>query len=182
MLEKSLRQHGAGRSILVDKHGVAIAGNKTLQSAVSVGMNEVIVVESDGKKLVVVQRTDLDLATDATARALAYADNRASEVGLDWDVAQLLEDVGTGAQLEGLFREDEIEALADAADESTAHLVGEPRDPGRRTVVIRPVMEVLDVAVVEQALALTGVQHRGAALLAICRPYLGGSSLQGIDA
>jgi hypothetical protein len=30
MLEHSLRSYGAGRSILADKHGVIIAGNKTL--------------------------------------------------------------------------------------------------------------------------------------------------------
>ncbi len=30
MLERSLQETGAGRSILVDKHGKVIAGNKTL--------------------------------------------------------------------------------------------------------------------------------------------------------
>ncbi len=34
MIEDSLRKFGAGRSILIDKHGNVIAGNKTLEHAV----------------------------------------------------------------------------------------------------------------------------------------------------
>ena len=33
LLEKSLRQHGAGRSVLVDRDGEIIAGNKTVEIA-----------------------------------------------------------------------------------------------------------------------------------------------------
>ena len=58
-LENSLRDYGAGRSILVDKHGVVIAGNKTLEQAASLGL-EVETIRTDGNKLVVVQREDLD--------------------------------------------------------------------------------------------------------------------------
>src|ERR1041384_588040 len=75
LLEKSLRQYGAGRSILADKNGVIIAGNKTLETAADLGL-PVKVVETDGTELVVVQRTDLDLTRDKAARELAYADNR----------------------------------------------------------------------------------------------------------
>lgn len=99
MVEKSLRACGAGRSILIDKHGVVIAGNKTLESAASIGIEDTIVVQSDGTKLVVVQRTDLDLATDPRARELAIFDNRAGEVGLDWNVDVLREFVAEGLDL-----------------------------------------------------------------------------------
>jgi hypothetical protein len=115
MLGKSLKQHGAGRSILVDKHGKVIAGNKTLEQAIAAGHKEVLVVQTDGSQLVAVQRTDLDLA-DNKAKALAIADNRVSEVGLEWDAAILAEmskDVGVG--LAELFTGDELAALvADA--------------------------------------------------------------------
>ena len=77
MIEDSLRQYGAGRSILLDKHGAIIAGNKTVENCGAIGMDDVIVVQSDGTKLVAVQRTDLDLK-DAKTRQLAIADNRAS--------------------------------------------------------------------------------------------------------
>lgn len=73
MVEHSLEQYGAGRSILVDKSGRVIAGNKTLQAAIEKGF-DVEVVKTDGKRLVVVQREDLDLTEDDRARLLAYAD------------------------------------------------------------------------------------------------------------
>jgi hypothetical protein len=63
---------------------MAIAGNKTLEAARGLGVTKTIVVPTTGQELVVVQRTDLDLASDATARELAVADNRASELGLEW--------------------------------------------------------------------------------------------------
>lgn len=85
MLEKSLRSCGAGRSILIDRHGTVIAGNKTLEGAASIGLDDVIVVQTDGTKLVAVQRTDLDLTKGGRARELAIFDNRTAEVGLDWD-------------------------------------------------------------------------------------------------
>ena len=88
MLERSLRQYGADRSILVDKHGVVIAGNKTLEQAAALGL-DVEVVRTDGTKLVAVQRTDLDLATDQDAKELGVVDNRSGQVGLDWDPPNL---------------------------------------------------------------------------------------------
>ena len=90
MVEESLRRYGAGRSILVDKSGRIIAGNHVAEVAADIGLHDCIVVPSDGRKLVVVQRTDLDLDSPA-ARALAIADNRTSEVGLSWDTGVLAE-------------------------------------------------------------------------------------------
>jgi hypothetical protein len=81
-LDHSLRQYGAGRSLLVDKHGRIIAGNKTAQAAADIGLEDVIVVHTDGTKLVAVQRDDLDLEQDKAARELAYADNRVA-IGRD---------------------------------------------------------------------------------------------------
>lgn len=92
MLSKSLEMNGAGRSILVDKDGKVIAGNKTLEVAADIGIDEIIVVPSDGKKLVVVQRTDLSMddPDDKRARVLAFADNRVGQVDLAWNVAGVL--------------------------------------------------------------------------------------------
>jgi len=112
MLEESLQKTGAGRSIVVDKHGVVIAGNKTQQVAADLGLVEVIEVETDGNQVVVVKRTDLDLANDEErARLLAYYDNRASEVGLEWDAEALLADLNAGIDLGAMWHEDELEAL-----------------------------------------------------------------------
>ena len=61
MIERSLRTCGVGRSILIDKNGKIIAGNKTAGNAGMIGIEDVQVVESNGTKLIAVQRTDLDL-------------------------------------------------------------------------------------------------------------------------
>jgi len=90
VLDDSLRQYGAGRSILLDKAGTIIAGNKTAERAADIGMQDVIIVESDGSKIIAVQRTDLDLNDpDGRARALATYDNRVGQLDLDWDIDQL---------------------------------------------------------------------------------------------
>ncbi len=90
LVRESLKRYGAGRSILLDKSGNIIAGNKTAEAAQAVGMSDVQIVKSDGSKLIAVQRTDLDI-NDRAARELGIADNRASEVGLDWDLDVLKE-------------------------------------------------------------------------------------------
>lgn len=109
-LDTSLRKYGAGRSILVDKNGVVIAGNKTLERAADIGLDDVIVVETDGTKLVAVKRTDLDLEDDGgKARALATYDNRAGQLDLDWDV-DALKNVDTDV-LKDLWTVDELDEL-----------------------------------------------------------------------
>jgi hypothetical protein len=122
MVAQSLEQLGAGRSIVVDRHNHAIAGNKTLEAARSLNMPTRI-VESDGKTLIVVKRTDLDLRKDSKARRLAVADNRTSEVGLNWD-PDVLADIGKTDDLSILFTEDEFRKLtagADVRDNSDAY-------------------------------------------------------------
>lgn len=111
LLERSLRQYGAGRSILADQHGNIIAGNKTLEAAADIGL-PIRVIETDGSELVVVQRSDLDLGTDKAARELAYADNRIAQLDLDWDVESLLADQANGLDLTGVgFSDDELALL-----------------------------------------------------------------------
>lgn len=85
MLGTSLREYGAGRSILVDRNGRIIAGNKTVESATAAGMQNLIEVQTTGDELVVVRRMDLDLENDPKAKALAIADNRIAEIDLEWD-------------------------------------------------------------------------------------------------
>lgn len=88
LIEKSLRQFGAGRSILVDKNNRIIAGNKTHANAEAAGIDDAVIVETDGTKLVVVKRTDIDLDTKQ-GREMALADNASVKVDLDWDTDAL---------------------------------------------------------------------------------------------
>jgi hypothetical protein len=119
-LEASLRKYGAGRSILIDREGRIIAGNKTAETAADVGIDDVIIVQTDGRQLVAVQRTDLDLDSKE-ARELAYADNRVAELDLSFDPEQVLADLGAGVDLSGMWFPHELDALTGA--------VGEEFDP-----------------------------------------------------
>ena len=119
-LEASLRQYGAGRSILLDKNGRIIAGNKTVEVAADVGLDDVLIVQTDGKQIVAVQRTDLDIDS-VEGRGLAYADNRVGQLSLDWDAEQVLADLNAGMDLSGLFFDFEIDKILGRE--------GEPLDP-----------------------------------------------------
>lgn len=109
-MRKSLYDLGAGRSIVLDKHRRIIAGNKTAEQAGKAGISRVIVVRTDGTELVAVQRTDLDLEHDDRAKLLAVADNRAGELGLDWD-ADVLKALNDEVDLSGLFDAVELTEL-----------------------------------------------------------------------
>jgi hypothetical protein len=110
LLETSLQELGAGRSILLDKHGRIIAGNKTAETASEIGMEDVEVVRSDGRRLVAVLREDLDLDDPAgEARKLAYADNRVGQVDLAFDFDIIAVDVNDGLDLSGFWFDWEIE-------------------------------------------------------------------------
>ena len=59
LMERSFRELGAGRSILVDRDGRIIAGNKSQRAAIAAGIKRVRVIETDGDELIAVKRTDL---------------------------------------------------------------------------------------------------------------------------
>ena len=84
LIEESLRKFGAGRSILIDKNNRIISGNKTIENAVNVGLDNVIVVETDGNQIVAVKRKDIDLDS-AKGREMALADNATGKANLSWD-------------------------------------------------------------------------------------------------
>lgn len=89
LLESSLRQDGGGRSLLVGNDMRVIAGNKTLQAAIDSGFEEAVVVETDGRRLVVVKRTDIEDSGGAQAVRMAVADNRIGEINLAWNEENL---------------------------------------------------------------------------------------------
>lgn len=110
MIRRSLEKLGAGRSIVLDKNGRIIAGNKTAEAAEDIGLDDVIVVRTDGRKLVAVMREDLDLDDPAgMARELAYADNRTGQVSLEWDAGVLSADIENGVDLSDWFTAFELD-------------------------------------------------------------------------
>jgi DNA modification methylase len=109
-IDASLRQFGAGRSIVLDRSGRIIAGNKTADRARRLGI-PLRVVKTDGRHLVAVQRCDLDLATDSTAQQLAIADNRVGELDLEWDLDMLRQLKADGIDLSAFWTDAEFAAL-----------------------------------------------------------------------
>ena len=125
LLGESLKTNGAGRSVLTDRDGRVIAGNKTVAQAKALGL-PIQIVPSDGRTLIVVQRDDLDLHADPRARALAIADNRIAELDLDWDPEVLAQ-----------FRTEGLDLGAFWTDQEWAQLVGPtvPVDPAEDHVL-----------------------------------------------
>jgi hypothetical protein len=118
-VERSLADCGAGRSIVTDRNGVVLAGNKTAAAAQAAGLSEdVILVQTDGTQLVVVQRTDLD-AADKKAKTLAVADNRAAEIGLEWN-PDVLKDLSSELDLQPYFSAGELQEIIDPGVEGEA--------------------------------------------------------------
>lgn len=117
LMEESLRQFGLGRSILLDRNNRIIAGNKTTEKSGELGFEDVLIVETDGKTLVAVKRTDIDLDSKA-GRELALADNATAHANLEWDeeaIAQAAEafnfdPVDWGVNIEGLGDTEEEES------------------------------------------------------------------------
>lgn len=144
MLERSIEEAGLGRSIVVDRNGAVIAGNHVTEVAGEKGM-PLRVVQTDGTELVVVQRTDLDLATDARARMLHYYDNRAAEVGLDWDIERIADDVAA-LPLTDLWRPDELDALLEALGEPEPGASGDggPGTPPKKAEPVEPPSDDLE--------------------------------------
>lgn len=92
LIEKSLRQNGAGRSILLDKDDRIIAGNGIVEAAGQVGFENVRVIETDGNELIAVKRTDLSLDSKK-GREMALADNATSAADLEWDFENILSEM-----------------------------------------------------------------------------------------
>lgn len=93
LINKSFEKFGAGRSILIDKNNKIIAGNKSTENYGALGNEEVIIVESDGTKLVAVKRTDIDLDTPE-GREMALADNATAKANIVWAEDVIAETVG----------------------------------------------------------------------------------------
>lgn len=128
LLSQSLGLYGAGRSILTDRQGRIIAGHKTVQQAKKLGF-AIEVIRTNGRRLVVVQREDLDLARDSAARALAVGDNRIAELDLDWDAECLARLRSSGLDLDDWWSPEEWEALVQSATiDDREEQVLKPRD------------------------------------------------------
>lgn len=118
LIEKSLTECGVGRSIVADADGVIIGGNATYKTAQKLKI-PTKVIETDGKTLVILQRTDLK-TNSKKRKKLALLDNSTGDKAIydldnlsaDFDLEELpelgLEDLPEVAQLEPEITEDEV--------------------------------------------------------------------------
>jgi DNA modification methylase len=119
LLDKSLLSLGAGRSVLVSDNNELIAGNGVVERAKAAGIENVLFVETTGKDLVVVRRTDIKAGSPEFYQ-MALADNIVAKenIVLDAEVIEALSE--------------EIEGVKDWAEEFLS-----PSDPEK----INPVEE-----------------------------------------
>lgn len=149
LIEESLRKFGAGRSILIDKNNRIIAGNKTIENAVNVGLDNVIVVETDGNQIVAVKRKDIDLDSEK-GRELALADNATGKANLAWDVEAIKQ---ITEQWDNIKPDDwgiDVEAIADNEPEEAS---------GKKEISTRLIVECGDVS--KLSLLFSELQERG---------------------
>jgi site-specific DNA-methyltransferase (adenine-specific) len=89
LINKSLAECGAGRSILIDAEDEIIAGNGVFEQAQELGI-PVKVIETDGSELIAVKRTDL-ATQDEKRKRLAVMDNSSSDTS-EFDLELLQDD------------------------------------------------------------------------------------------
>ena len=121
LIEKSIRNNGAGRSILIDKNNRIIAGNGVTEIAGQIGLDDVQIVESDGTKIIAVKRTDIDLDSKQ-GREMALADNATASVDLAWDEEQIQfaeEEFGMVAEEWGVNLDFETEGVTSGERDNT---------------------------------------------------------------
>jgi ParB family chromosome partitioning protein len=108
-IERSIQRGGFGRSGLLSSDNVIAAGNATYEAATAVGMDEAIIVDSDGTRPVYVRRTDLVSGTPQFTE-IAIADNRSAELA-DWDADVLASFVEDGIDLDQFWFPEELDRV-----------------------------------------------------------------------
>ena len=95
LVEQSIRQRGIARPGFAARNAagklVMLGGNlSSLEVPAGIGLDEAVLVYTDGKRPIVHVRTDLDAGSDE-ARLLALEDNVAGVASYDPDIAELAE-------------------------------------------------------------------------------------------
>lgn len=110
LIKESLEALGTGRSIVLDNDNVIVAGNGVFEQAQELGL-KVKVIESDGKELIAIKRTDLK-TEDEKRKLLAIADNKTSDTS-EFDFDLLTDDFELGVLEDLGFEDFEINIFKD---------------------------------------------------------------------
>lgn len=169
LIKKSLEELGAGRSVLIDKENSLIAGNGVFEQAQALGI-PVRVIETDGKELIAVKRTDLATA-DEKRKKLALADNAASDLS-EWDVPVLETDwakdvlADWGVELPEAVNDEGLKKLLDEADFESLNDVARERT-GMRQICF--VMQAEQADVVNAYIKQHGKNELIAKIVELCQ-------------
>jgi len=107
ILETSIERTGINRGIVIDKNGLIVAGNKTAGKAGELGFEEIILVKTDGNRLLVIQREDWDLMEDTAPRLYSYLDNQSAYAGIRF-TESYIEEHSKKVDLNVCFKHDEL--------------------------------------------------------------------------
>ena len=88
LIGRSFAEHGAGRSVFIDKNNRLVGGNKAQKGFKGAGYHKVVIVDTEPDTLVAVRRKDVDLDSEQ-GRKMALLDNLTTQVNLTWDQTEL---------------------------------------------------------------------------------------------
>ena len=114
LINKSLKDLGAGRSILIDNQNEIIAGNGVFEQARELNI-PVKIIETDGTELIAIKRNDL-ATTDRKRQELAVMDNSASDSS-EFDLELLSEDFNPSELMEMGINSEDLEGIANNDNE-----------------------------------------------------------------
>lgn len=162
-LVERYRQNGFYGRVIVDEGSTnyVLAGNHRVKAAIEAGM-AMIPVEYVRSR------------SEEHALAILLSDNRESDEATNDDevlAALLLEASQNGVLAATGYDEDYLDELLREPDWQTGE--GGPGLDWKSAGVVRPVIQVLDTRIVEEALRKTGEINRAEAFMVICRTYLG---------
>src|SRR3990172_9230380 len=113
-IEQSLKNFGAGRSIVIDEKNHILAGNGLVEAAGNIGLSKLVVVDATGEEIVAVRRRGL---TDKQKSEYRIADNRSAELA-EWD-AETLAAMAEEIDREQFWTDEELEFLLAQEPEQT---------------------------------------------------------------
>lgn len=118
-LEASMNEVGYTAPMIAAADGEIIAGSARHETAANVFGADVepVIVESDGKRPIVVVRTDIKNAETRAAKRIGLLDNRVQQIDLDFDAEVLAQLYAEDATLTaGLWNDGELTKLLNEAD------------------------------------------------------------------
>lgn len=123
MIEQSMRDIGAARSVVIDEENNLVVGSGAAQGAMAAGITKVQVVEVDGDTLVAVRRRGL---TPEQKQKLKLYDNRAGQLA-EWDGDVLAQMAAQGdIDLSEFFDPQSLDDLLAAIESDETILPPEP--------------------------------------------------------